>query len=82
MPLILKLHNVIAKNMYEQCDAECNHFVLFDANIDHRKDERAVAYKDRFETINGHKVLPKTTAGWQLCYKWRDGITLWEALQI
>jgi Reverse transcriptase (RNA-dependent DNA polymerase) len=72
--------NVIAENMYAQCDIEGNQYLLLDAIVDHRKDGHAVEKADMYIYTNGRKNLRKTTHGWHLCVLWKDGTTSWERL--
>jgi hypothetical protein len=57
--------NVIAENMYTQCDTEGNQYLLLDEIIDWQKDEsQAVKLEDKF--IHFHKGSQhywKTTKG-------------------
>jgi hypothetical protein len=43
--------NVIAENMYAQCDEHGNQYRLMDELINHRTDDTAVKFADRFTTI-------------------------------
>ena len=72
--------NVIAENMYAQCDAEGNQFQLLEAISDHKSDGHAVQMADAYVEKNGRKYLRRTTKGWSLCVTWRDGSTSWERL--
>ena len=72
--------NVIAENMYAQCDAEGNQFLLLDSIVDHRKTKAAVDHDNRHVVVRGRKHKKKTTKGWELCVQWRDGSTSWERL--
>ena len=72
--------NVIAENMWSQCDDEGNQFLLLDAIVDYRKDGHAVGNADRYIIVKGKRVPRKTTKGWHLCVQWRDGSTSWERL--
>ena len=72
--------NVIAENMYAQCDAEGNQFLLLDDIVDYKKDGHAVAHSDRYVHLRGRKKMRKTTKGWHLCVQWKDGTTTWERL--
>ena len=72
--------NVIAQNMYAQCDIEGNQYLLMDAIVEHKTDDTAVKFADRFITVNGKQHHKKTTAGWKLCVQWKDGSTSWERL--
>lgn len=72
--------NVIAENMYAQCDEEGNQYVLFDEIVDYRKDDTAVTPMDQILVVNGRSSMRKTTIGWKLCVRWKDGSTSWERL--
>ena len=72
--------NVIAENMYSQCDVDGNQFVLLDCIVDHRKSKDAVATSDQYVVVKGRRHQHKTTKGWQLCCQWKDGTTTWERL--
>ena len=72
--------NVIAENMYTQCDPEGNQQMLMDALIDHKADGSAITHADRYVIVKGRRYHRKTTKGWKLCVKWKDGSTSWERL--
>ena len=72
--------NVIAENMYAQCDEFGNQLVLLKEFVGHKVDATATKFADRFVTVNGQQRLRKTTTGWKLCCEWRDGTTSWERL--
>ena len=72
--------NVIAENMYSQCDIDGNQFLLLDGIIDHRSDTTAIKDADRYISVRGRQYPKKTTVGWQLCVQWKDGSTSWERL--
>jgi len=72
--------NVIAENMWAQCDLEGRQHLLMDEIIDYRKDKSAVNFADRFVEVNGRKHIRKSTQGWFLCVRWKDGTTSWERL--
>ena len=65
----------IAEHMWAQCDIDGNQYQLLDAIIDHKSSEHAVQQADGFVVINGRKHMRKSTKGWQLCVKWKDGLT-------
>jgi hypothetical protein len=73
---------VIAESMYAQCDPDGNQYVLLHSIIDYyRRNEDAVSKADQRRTnVNGHSYLHRSTAGWELCYEWRDGSTAWQKL--
>lgn len=72
--------NVIAENMYAQCDPDGNQHMLMESIVDHKTDGTAVKFVDRYVTRNGRKYHRKTTAGWKLCIEWKNGSTSWERL--
>ena len=72
--------NVIAESMFAQCDAEGNQHVLLEEIVDHKADDQAVKFADRFVVVNGRQHIRKTTKGWSLCVKWKDGSTSWVKL--
>ena len=72
--------NVIAENMFAMCDPEGNQHLSLEAIIDHKRDNSAVKFADRFIVVNGRQHHRKTTVGWKLCIQWKDGSTSWERL--
>jgi hypothetical protein len=72
--------NVVAENMWAQCDLDGQERLLMQAIVDHRKDGNAVPYADCFMYRNGKPRLKTTTAGWFLCIQWKNGTTSWERL--
>ena len=66
--------------MYAQCDPEGNQILLMEAIVDHKSDQTAVKFADRFVTVKGRQYYRKTTKGWKLCVEWKDGTTTWEKL--
>jgi hypothetical protein len=72
--------NVIAENMWAQCDVDGNQYQLLDAIIDHKTDGHAVKQADGFVVVNGRKHMRKSTKGWLMCSKWKNGSTSWERL--
>ena len=75
--------NVIAENMYAQCDPEGNQHVLFDSIVDFRRSTTALTKADQtVAKADGRTFLRRSTKGWQLCVQWRDGSTSWEKLSV
>jgi hypothetical protein len=72
--------NVIAENMFAQCDSEGNQYLLLAGIVDHRKDNSAVDKKDMYIKQGSNLQLRKATKGWSLCVEWKDGSTSWERL--
>ena len=69
--------NVIATNMYAQCDPEGNQYVLLDSLVDYKRSTTALCYEDQKITSNGRTSHRRSTAGWKLCCQWKDGSTSW-----
>ena len=69
--------NVIAENMWSQCDSEGQQFVLLDEVVDHR---RRTSGPPNVEEREKKRRSPKLTRGWQLCMRWKDGSTTWEPI--
>ena len=73
--------NVIAEANYAQCDTDGNQYVLLDAIVDYRKDPSvAIARNNQVMVIEGKKIAKRSTRGWELCCKWKDGSTSWQKL--
>ena len=72
--------NVIAENMYAQCNVDGNQFQLMDCIVDHRKDHTAIQAGIQYFIMRGHKQQKRTTRGWYPCVKWKDKSTSWERL--
>ena len=72
--------NVIAENMFSQCNDAANQYRLMSKIVYHKSNYKAVAKSDRYVFIRGRQFPRKTTVGWNLCVEWRDGSTSWERL--
>jgi hypothetical protein len=72
--------NVIAENMYAQCDIEGRQYNIMEGNIDHITDGHAFAPAEMYIKHGSNKKVRKTTKGWHLCVEWKDGTTSWERL--
>ena len=72
--------NIIAENMYAQCNPDGEQFLLMEGISNHKRDQSAVEKADEYVIHNGRSTLRKTTKGWRLCVKWKDGSTSWEKL--
>jgi hypothetical protein len=72
--------NVIAENMYAQCDKEGNQFSIMDCIIDHKEYGHAVERADMYIKHGSNKQVRKTAKGWHLYVEWKDGTTSWERL--
>ena len=65
--------NVIAENMWDQCDVKGNEYLLMESIIDDKTDGHAVQKVDSFTYLNGRENLKNSTKGWHLCIQWKDG---------
>jgi hypothetical protein len=72
--------NVIAENMWAQCDIDGNQHQLMEAIVDHKLDEHALQCTGGYVVVNGRQHMKKSTKGCQLCIQWKDGATSWERL--
>ena len=72
--------NIIAQNMYAQCDSEGNQYLLLGGIVDHKQNESAVNKSDMWIKRGSNRRMRQTTKGWHLCVEWRDGTTSWERL--
>ena len=73
--------NVIAENLYAQCDPEGNQYILLEGLVDYRRNDTATTLIDQRTIHNGRPSVKKNTIGWQICCQWRDGSTSWEHLR-
>ena len=70
--------NMIAENMWAQCDLEGNQYRLMDSIVDHKTDGHAIKKSNQYVFVNGRKSMKRSTKGWHLCIKWKDGWMSWE----
>jgi hypothetical protein len=59
--------NVIAENMYAQCDIEDRQYNLMEGINDHKTYGRVVEPADMYIKHGRNKQVRKTTKGWHLC---------------
>jgi hypothetical protein len=70
--------NIIAENIYAQCDDEGKQYTILDEIIEHSKDGNAIDITNGFTiSANGNRVPKKTTRGWKLLCTWKDGSSNW-----
>ena len=70
--------NVIAENIFSQCDEEGRRHAVLKSITDHKKDNSAIGSANGYITTRkGVRVRKKTTRGWQLLCEWRDGSSDW-----
>jgi len=71
--------NTIAECLYSRVDPEGHNYALFDEIVDCRRDDDAVADHEILQiSHNGNIHRRRTTKGYKLRVKWKDGSTLWE----
>ena len=74
--------NNIAKNILSQVNKEGHRNMMINENIDFRKNGNAIAKdKGTFMTKNGTIQKLKTTKGWVLLVRWKDGSENWVKLK-
>jgi len=74
--------NVIAESLYSQIDNEGNQFLLLDELIDWKRTSESIPDEDILQiSHNGNIHKRRTTKGWKICVKWKDGSTSWEPLK-
>ena len=69
--------NLVAEAICARLDDEGYNVHVIDELVDHRKFDGAVQMKDAFYVWNGKRTRKKTTRGWQICTRWKDGTTTW-----
>ena len=76
--------NVIAENILSQVDSDGYSASLMEAIVDYTKDEATgVPMTNKYViTRTGTRRLRKTTTGWKLLVRWRDGSEAWICLRI
>jgi hypothetical protein len=72
--------NVIAENIYAQCDTEGNQFIIMECIIDQKKEDHALKRDDMYIKHGSNTQVMKTTKGWHLCVEWNYGTTSSEHL--
>ena len=73
--------NAIAESMYAMCDKNGNHILLFDAIVYHKKNDKAMTRKEqKFVDSIGKRQYKRSTKGWEVCVRWKNGSTTWENL--
>ena len=73
--------NIIAEHIYSQVDDDGYNYYVFDEIIDHRYDETALFEEEAKYTKGGQKVFKRTTRGWEMCVRWKDGSSSWVKLK-
>ena len=67
--------------MYAMCDENGDHILLFEAIVDHRKNENSTTRSDqKFVDSKGKQQYKRLTKGWDVCVIWKNGVTTWEMI--
>ena len=70
--------NIIAENLLAQVDDDGNRYLLIDEIEDHRTTEEAIPIEQgTYITRSGLSRPKRTTKGWQLFVRWKDGSANW-----
>jgi hypothetical protein len=73
--------NIIAENLLAQVDEEGHRQILIAEIEDHRINDDAVPIEEgTFPTTSGMKRKKRTTKGWELSDRWKDGSSNWISL--
>lgn len=74
--------NVISKCIYSQVDSEGRQYVLQDEILDYKRTGDEVDESQILQVShNGNIHKRRTTKGWKICVKWKDGSTSCESLK-
>jgi len=73
--------NKIAESIYARIDNDGFTKFYMDEIIDHEKGADAVTMDNATFTLNGRTLPKRTTRGWKLLVRWKDGTTSWEQLK-
>ena len=77
-------HNIIAQNIFAQCDSEGRRYLLLDEISDVRRNEHAIKKSDPNATTtskNGNVHHKKTTKGWEFLCSFKDRTQDWVPLK-
>jgi hypothetical protein len=72
--------NVIAENMYSQCDIEGRNYNLMEGIVDHNTHVHAIEPADIYISHGSNQQVRAKTKGLHLCVEWKDGTTSCERL--
>jgi hypothetical protein len=71
-----------SENLFAQANSEGHHYLLLREISDHKHDDTAVTKEDGWITArSGRKFRKKTTRGWSLLVKWKEGSSDWVPLK-
>ena len=67
--------------MYTMCDENGDHILLFDAIVDHKKNNKAMTRTEKkFVDSKGKRQYKRSTKGWEVFVRWKNGSTTWEKI--
>ena len=70
--------NQIAQSIYSQVDDEGRSRMLIEEVIGHKRDGSALRKEDGYWiSYNGNKTPKRTTRGWKICLRFKDGTIEW-----
>ena len=68
--------NAIAESMYAMCDKNGDHILLFDAIVDHKKNDKAMTRTEqKFVDSRGKQQYKRLTKSWEVCVRWKNEST-------
>ena len=74
--------NLIADNIYAQCDDKGNSYTLLQEIINHRSNDKAIRIEDGWiHTKSGTRCRKPMTVGWELLIQFKDGTTRMKEIQ-
>ena len=75
--------NIITEHMYSTIDENGFSKLILDCILDHSKDDSAVSKADKYLiTKSGNRRLRKSTIGWTLLVRWKNGSEQWVPLKL
>ena len=75
--------NIIAQNMYSTLDENGFSKLVLDCILDHSKESSAVSKADKYlVTKKGRHRLRKSTIGWKMLVRWKNGCEQWVPLKL
>ena len=71
--------NIIAESIYSKLDPDSLSVALLEEITDHKRDETALTMASGFDPgPNGTRVPKKTTKGWHLLARFKNGAEEWD----
>ena len=73
--------NGIDESMYAMCDENGDHILLFDAIVEHHKNDKGMTRAEqKFVDSRGKQQYKRSRKGWEVCVRLKNGSTTWENL--